>query len=125
MGKWVDQGETKLANVFFKSAARGTLYLGLYENSTEPLETATLTNITESTAPGYSRITLSDTDWTVSGNTVTMAQKTFTFTGSGNTIYGAFITDGTDLIAVDHFDSPFTPAANGDQLKVTFTITID
>ena len=49
MAKWCDEGENWLLDVAFKknTSPPTNLYLGLYTNSTEPAETATLASLTE------------------------------------------------------------------------------
>lgn len=112
MPKLVDQGENYLLQVF---CANATMYLGLYTSpTTEPPETAQLTNITEPSGNGYARIQLLANDWSISGDTATNVQKTFTATGGnwGN-VYGYFIctvASGTagNLIVVSQFsDGPY------------------
>lgn len=134
MAKWNDEGETSVGDVYLKASAQPDFYLGLYSNSTEPAESATMATITEIQTPGsngYARIQLADGDWTESPQgTFTNLQKTFTCSGSnwGNA-YGYFITTaatGTSgkLIAVEHFsDGPY-PVNVGWSVKVTPKVTV-
>lgn len=131
MAKWCDEGETNVGNIYLKNQAQNTnLYLGLYTNTTEPAETATLASLTEPVGNGYARIALTPADWTESPQaTFANLQKTFTASGGdwGN-VYGWFLatsSDGTGkLVMVEHFsDGPYnTP--NGSIVKVTPKITI-
>jgi hypothetical protein len=75
---------------------------------------------------------LAGANWTVTGGAPSQAayaQQTMNFTGpltGSATIYGYFATRATsgDLVLAETFTS-FTPAANGDQLKLTPQITAD
>ena len=60
-------------------------------------------------------------------STASYAQQTWTFTGAlGATVYGYYVTRASsgDLVLAETFTS-FTPAANGDNIKLTPTITAD
>lgn len=116
MAKLVDQGETWVLN---NTVGGNTLYIGLYLDTSEPAETATLADITECSGTGYSRIEIATSDWTISGDTATCVEKTWTSQGNDwGSIYGYFICDvstGTtgNLIFVEHFsDGPYTAPTN-------------
>jgi hypothetical protein len=91
-----NEGETLIAQVIHQRTHvdRNTsgLQLGLFTD-TSPGETITEATITEPTGGGYSRITLTDASWSVTGDTASYAQQTFTVTGTDyNTdVYGYFI----------------------------------
>ncbi len=125
--KWMNEGETSIGNVYLRGQAQPDLYLGLYTNSTEPGEAATVADLTEPSADhGYARAQLADGNWTeTSQGTFTNLQKTFACSGTawGN-VYGWFITTtatGTSgkLITAEHFsDGPYDVAV-GSTVKVT------
>lgn len=127
MPKWVDEGENWLLDVAIKKGTSPptNLYLGLYTNSTEPAETATLASLTEPSGGGYARIAIAcGADWTLSSDQITAAQKTFAASGAawGN-VYGYFLAtsiDGTGkLLAVEQFsDGPYN-VVDGGSVKVT------
>jgi hypothetical protein len=127
MAKWVDEGENWLLDVCFKkgTSAPTNLYLGLYTNTTEPAETATLASLTEPSGGGYARIAIAcGGDWTLSSDQITAAQKTFAASGAawGN-CYGYFIATTSDgsgkLLAVEQFsDGPYN-VVDGGSVKVT------
>lgn len=133
MPKWCDEGETLVGDIVLRKDAVTDFYLGLYTDTTEPAETATLTTITEVTvANGYARILLTNTDWTeqaTKGEYLNI-QKTFTANGGnwGN-VYGYFLTtvaSGTTgkLAEVEHFsDGPYD-VNDGWSVKVTPKVTI-
>jgi hypothetical protein len=124
MAKWVDEGENRvLAILFGSTAVDATLYLGIYTNTTEPLETATLASLTEPSGNNYARKSLSRGTWSVTADLASYAQQTFTASGGDwGACYGAFLatsSDGTGkLLSVEHFGSSRT-INNGDSLKVT------
>jgi hypothetical protein len=127
MPKWVDEGENWLLDVAFKknTAPPTNLYLGLYTNTTEPAENATLSSLTEPSGGGYSRIAIAcGDDWTLAADQITAAQKVFYASGAawGN-VYGYFIATSSDnsgkLLAVEHFsDGPYN-VVDGGSVKVT------
>lgn len=125
MPKWCDQGENNILDCYLKGAIRPSFYLGLFTNTTEPAENATLADLTEPGAGAYARIQLADVDWTIVNDLATHAQKTFTANGGnfGN-CYGYFICTaaaGTSglLIACELFsDGPYN-VLDGGSVKIT------
>lgn len=133
MSKFVDEGETNVGNIYLKNQTQNAnLYLGLYKDTTEPAETATLAVITEVGATyGYARIALAPADWTESGQSIfTNSQKTFTASGGtwGN-VYGYFlctVASGTvgKLVCVEQFsDGPYS-VVDLSVVKVTPKLTV-
>jgi hypothetical protein len=125
-----DEGETFIAEYVLKKTAtdRGTgLELGLFTNSTVN-ETTKESDLTEPTGTGYARKTLTDGSWTVSGDTGSYAQQTFTAGGDWTgDVRGYFIaTTGTTprilAIEVDP-NGPYT-IKDADTYKVTPSITV-
>jgi len=131
MAKLVNSGENRVANILFGSTAvDATLYLGLYTNSEEPAETAVLADITapDDSGSNYAAIALTRGSWTVTADTASYAQQTFTATGGdwGN-VYGYYIAtsaDGTGtLLFVEHFsDGPYN-VTDSDSVKISLNIT--
>ncbi len=123
MPKLVNEGETETLEAI--KARYATLYLGLYEDTTEPAETATLSTLTEQAGgSGYARIALAQADWTITVDIMANLQKTFTAAGAdwGNQ-YGYFIGTTSDntgkLLTVHHFtNGPFYVADTG-SIKIT------
>jgi hypothetical protein len=101
--------------------------LHLYTNNYTPVDTSANANFTEAAGGGYAAKTLAHGNWTVTaGNDpsdAAYAQQTFTFTGNltGNaSVYGYHVKDEDDaVIWAEKFASPFTPANNGDNIKIT------
>lgn len=127
-----NEGETLVGNLVFKNADvdRGTnLELLLFTNSTGVDETITAATLTEPTGGGYARKTLTDGSWTVTGDTASYAQQTFTVAGTDYSanVYGyAIVTTGTTprIVAVEiDPNGPYTMTV-GDTYDITPNITI-
>jgi len=126
-----NEGETLIANLIFANADvdRGTNLELLLFTDTSPGETITAATLTEPTGTGYSRITLTDGTWTVTGDTASYPLQTFT-TGTGGwtgSVQGyAIVTTGTTprilTIEVDP-NGPYTFNEN-DTYDVTPNVTI-
>ena len=126
-----NEGETLIANLIFANADvdRGTNLELLLFTDTSPGETITAATLTEPTGTGYSRITLNDGTWTVTGDTASYPLQTFT-TGAGGwsgTVQGyAIVSTGSTprivTIEVDH-SGPYTFNEN-DTYDVTPNVTI-
>ena len=132
-GKLTDEGENDVATWYMKNnqSSRGAdgLYLGLYTDSTEPLETATLATITELALTGYARIQLLDADWTITDDVAENIAKTFTAGEVWGNIYGYFICNivsGTagELIFVEHFSTGPFNVADTKTIEITPKITV-
>jgi len=133
MAKWVDVGENRVANILFKAqAVDATLWMGLFTNTTEPAEEATMATITEHAlgTDGYNRIVLTRGTWTVTLDHADYAQQTFTCSGVdwGNQ-YGYYInTDQTGtagiLLAVELFSNGPYNVVVGGSVKITPKITV-
>jgi hypothetical protein len=124
-----DVGADQSLKAYFHNSwpASKNLKLRLYTNNYTPVDTSVIGSFTEMSGAGYAPITLTNGSWTVTvGNDpsdAVYAEQTFTFTGAGSQIYGYYIEDndgssGT-LVFAELFGTPFTPANNGDTLKVT------
>jgi len=131
MAKWCDEGETSVGNVYLKNDTQVSKYLGLFKDTTEPAEDATLATITEVSGNGYARIQLLEADWTEQATKGEFKNLQKTFTAAGGTwgaVYGYFIcttASGTagKLLAVELFsDGPYT-VNDGWSVKVTPTVT--
>lgn len=133
-GKWCNEGETSVGNVYLKGEARPAgFYLGLFMDVAEPAEDAVVADITEvPAANGYARIKLEDADWTeqaTKGEFLNI-QKLFEAAGGDwGAVYGYFVTTalaGTAglLINAELFsDGPYT-MNDGWSCKVTPKVNI-
>ncbi len=132
-GKLITEGSNDLLEWYLKNiqTSRGAdeLYLGLYTDTTEPAESATLASgIAELALSGYTRIQLNDADWTVAAKVATNLLKTFTAAELWGNIYGYFICNvstGTagELIFVEHFTTGPFYVANTKTIDITPKIT--
>lgn len=104
----------------------------LFATNITPAETDTSATYTLAAGGGYVDKTLTGASWTVTGgapSSAAYAAQTWTFSGAlttNATIYGYIAKRATtgDLVLAETFAS-FTPAASGDSLILTPTITAD
>ena len=122
-----DAGENIVLEALVNKTAPQNLVLRLYTSNTTPGESDTAGTYTEATGSGYSAITLTGASWgSASGGSISYAQQTFTFTGALGNVYGYYMTQassGTLVYAERFSDGPYNIANNGDQIKITPTIT--
>ena len=136
MAKLCNEGETGTGNIVLNKATQVDFYLGLYKDTDEPAETATLATITEVTPAtfGYARIALGSADWTEDGaikGKFTNLEKTFTANGGTfGAVTGSFIAttaSGTagKLWWVQHFTDGIHNIGDGSSQKVTPVVTAE
>jgi hypothetical protein len=122
-----DTGENLALEMIVNKTAAQDLVLKLYTSNTTPGESDTAGTYTEATGNGYSSITLTGASWgAAAAGSIAYAQQTFTFTGALGNVYGYFVTQassGTLVYAERFTDGPYNIANNGDQIKITPTIT--
>jgi hypothetical protein len=122
-----DVGENIVLEALVNKTAPQNLVLRLYTSDTTPGESDTAGTYTEATGNGYSAITLTGASWgAASGGSIAYAQQTFTFSGALGNVYGYYMTQassGTLVYAERFTDGPYNIANNGDQIKITPTIT--
>lgn len=125
-------GEVIALSLLVNKTAPENLVYKLFATNVTPAETDTAASYTEASGGGYAAITMTGASWTVTGgapSTAAYAQQTYTFTGAlttNATIYGYFVVQASSgtLVLAETFTS-FTPAANGDNIKLTPQITAD
>lgn len=128
-----NQGEEIALAALLNKTAPQDLDLCLFKNDYTPVEGTTEANVTAADFTGYSVIQLTAASWTITPGAPTSAayaQQTFTSTaGSQNQpIYGYYIKQRTSgkLVWAERFsDGPYTITNNGDNIKITPTITCD
>jgi hypothetical protein len=128
-----NQGEELALGALLNKTAPQDLDLCLFKNDYTPVEATTEANVTAADFTGYSVIQLTAASWTITPGAPTSAayaQQTFTSSaGSQNQpIYGYYIkqrTSGKLLWAERFSDGPYTITNNGDNIKITPTITCD
>ena len=125
-----DVGADELLKVYFnddRPTGGNNLTLKLYSNDYTPVDTSVAGSFTVVSGGGYADKTLTNGSWTVTPandpSDAVYAEQTFTFTGViGGTgiVYGYYVldADGT-LVWGERFGTSFTPANNGDNIKVT------
>jgi hypothetical protein len=122
-----DVGENIVLEALVNKTAPQNLVLRLYTSNTTPGESDTAGTYTEATGNGYSSITLTGASWgAASGGSIAYAQQTFTFSGALGNVYGYYMTQassGTLVYAERFTDGPYNIVNNGDQIKITPTIT--
>ena len=128
-----NEGEEFVANYVYKRTLTdrdATLELGLFTNAAAD-ETLTEATVTEPTGTGYARKTLTDASWTVTNDTATYAQQTFTAGAGGWTgsVYGYFVATvtagGTQRLLHVEIDTngPYTMVEN-DTYDVDLSCTV-
>jgi len=127
-----DVGENLILAMIVNKTAPQDLVLRLFSSNTTPAETDTAATYTEATFSGYAAITLTGATWgSPSGGTITYGgQQTFTHNGgaTSNSIYGYFVTQLTSgilLYSERDAAAPFTLTNNGDNVKLTPTLSAD
>ena len=122
-----DVGENIVLEALVNKTAPQNLVLRLYTSNTTPGESDTAGTYTEASGNGYNAITLTGASWgSASGGSIAYAQQTFTFTGALGNVYGYYMTQassGTLVYAERFTDGPYNIVNNGDQIKITPTIT--
>lgn len=119
-----------LAN-FLNKTAPEDLVLRLYSNNKTPAEADTEASYTEATGGGYAAVNLTASSWAITPGAPSSGaypQVTFTFTGVVGNVYGYYITQFTSgkLMWAELFtNGPYNIQNNGDQIKVTLTITLE
>lgn len=124
-------GEGLALEYFVNKSTPQDQVLRLFTNDVTPSETDTLATYTEASGSGYSAITLTGANWTITTGApseAAYAQQTFTFTGALGNVYGYYNnrTTGTELMLAERFtDGPYDIQNNGDEIKITPKITAD
>jgi hypothetical protein len=124
--------EAALNYVTNKVTTTENLVYNLFATNVTPAHTDTYGTYTAAVGGGYGAITTTGSSWSISATggvaTAAYAQQTYTFTGAlttNATIYGYFTTGATNTTSeyfAEAFTS-FTPASNGDNIKLTPQIT--
>lgn len=125
-------GEVIALTLLVNKGTPENLVYKLFATNVTPAETDTAGTYTEASGGGYAAITMTGASWTVTGgapSTAAYAQQTYTFTGvltTNTTVYGYYVVQASSgtLVLAETFTS-FTPAANGDNIKLTPQITAD
>ena len=124
----MDEGKNRVLQILFGSqVVDGVLYLGLYRDSTEPVEGDGLGDLTEVTSTGYARKPLTRGSWIITDDLAEYAQQMWTAQTNWGNIYGYFLATSADnsgkLLAIDHFETPYD-IQSGKGIKVTPKIQV-
>lgn len=128
-----NNGEGDFLSYGLNKGTPENLILRLYANNITPAETDTAGTYTEATFTGYSAATLTGASWTITEgapSSAAYAQQTFTrsSTGSTESEYGYYYTRASSgrIVCSERFsDGPYAMTNNGDNIKITPTITAD
>jgi len=124
-------GENRILEAMVNRTAPENLSLRLFINNITPSDTDTAATYTVATFPGYANITLTGASWNAaSGGSITYgSQQTFACTGTAtDDVYGYYIvqvTSGILLWSERDAAAPFAIRNNGDQVRITPTISAD
>jgi len=128
---FTDAAEVIALKNYVNNTAPESLVLRLYSNNRSPSKTDVVGDYTEVTGNGYSATTLNPANFVFSSGDPTSAaypQVTFTFTGAAGNIYGYYVTRASsgDLQFANRFsNAPINIANNGDEIRITLTITLN
>jgi hypothetical protein len=127
-------GEVLALENFVNKSAPQNQTLKIYSSNTTPAETDTAATYTETTFTGYAAAGLTGATWGAASpgapSSIAYAQQTFTSSAGSQNVdcYGYFIVQavsGTLMWSERFTAAPFNIANNGDQIKITPTITAD
>lgn len=129
-----DAGQIHLLTLMLKTAlgVDEPFSLHLFKNNVTPTTSSVAGDFTEANFSGYSSVVLSRASWvtpttvsTVAQTTYTGSSLTWTCSGSGNTIYGSYILDGSSHLVWAELFPDVKTLSNGDTLNYmpVFTLT--
>jgi len=124
-------GEELALKNFLNHTAPQDQVLKLFVNDKTPAEGDTAGSYTEMSTQGYASKSLAGGSWSITPgapSSAAYAQQTWTFDGTGGAtnVYGYFVVQAVSgiLMFAERFTgAPFAVANNGDQIKVTPTVT--
>lgn len=128
---FTDAAEVIALRNFLNNTAPESLVLRLYSNNRSPAKSDVVGDYTEVSGSGYAAVTLNPANYVFSpGDPATAAhpQVTFTFNGAAGNVFGYFVTRATtaDLLFANRFsNAPINIANNGDEIRITLTITLN
>lgn len=130
---FTNEAETIALKNFLNILAPEDIVIKLYSNNKTPGHTDVVGEYTEVTGGGYASTSLTAGSWSVSAGNPSQAQYpqiTFSFTGatSVGTVYGYYAVGASTnkLLWADKFpNAPINIANNGDQIRVTITISLN
>ena len=126
---FTDAAEVVALKNYVNNTAPESLVLRLYSNNRSPAKTDVVGDYTEVSGNGYSAVTLAPEDFIFTSGDPTSAaypQVTFTFTGPAGNVYDVTRTTTGDVQFANRFsNAPINIANNGDEIRITLTITLN
>lgn len=128
---FTNEAETLALKNFLNVQAAENIVIKLYSNDKTPGHTDVVGDYTEVSGGGYASESLTAASWSVSSGNPSQAQYpqiTFAFTGAAGNVYGYYAVGASTnkLLWADRFpNAPINIANNGDQIKVTITVTLN
>jgi hypothetical protein len=112
-----NESEIRLLEYMLNATPSTDQVLHLFRNDVTPSESTTIGDLAEVTAAGYSALTLTPTEWTITtdGDGAAYAQqptKEFTLSAA-ETIYGYYVTNAANTMLLWLQRAEFAPAAFG------------
>ena len=126
-----NQAEDIILQNMLNQTAPEDMVLKLYTNNHTPVEADTEAAYTEASGSGYADVTLLGANWVITPGAPTSAayaQQTFAFTGALGNVYGYFVVQelsGLLMWAEIFSNGPYNIQNNGDEIKITPTITLE
>lgn len=128
---FTNAAETVALKAFLNKTPGEDLVLRLYSDDQTPSKTDVAGDYVEVTGNGYTAKTLSPNTFTFTDgdpSTAAYPQQTFGFTGAAGNVYGYYVTQATSgaLMFANRFsNAPINIANNGDEIRITLTITLN
>jgi hypothetical protein len=128
---FTNAAETVALKAFLNKTAGENLVLRLYSDDQTPAKTDVAGDYTEVSGNGYASIELLPATFTFTDgdpSTAAYPQQTFGFSGAAGNIYGYYVTQKTTgaLMFANRFsNAPINIANNGDEIRITLTITLN
>ena len=128
---FTDAAEVVALKNYVNNTVPESLVLRLYSNNRSPAKTDVAGDYTEVIGNGYSAVTLLPENFIFTSGDPTSAaypQVTFIFTGNAGNVYGYYVTRETsgDVQFANRFsNAPINIANNGDEIRITLTITLN
>lgn len=128
---FTDAAEITALKNFLNVSAPETLVLKLFSNNVTPSKLDEAADYTEVTGNGYTSVTLTPASFVFTPGdpgSAAFPQVTFAFSGAAGNVHGYFVvgaTSGTLAFANRFSNAPINIANNGDEIRITLTITLN
>lgn len=128
---FTDAAEITALKNFLNVTAPETLVLKLFSNNRTPAKTDVTADYTEVSGNGYAATTLTPANFVFTAGdpgSAAYPQVTFSFTGAAGNVYGYYVVGATsgNLAFANRFsNAPINIANNGDEIRITLTITLN